>query len=727
MFATAVVSTSTTDPNSGNNADVLSDVTNPTADLSVEASAVAPSVDPGGIATFGFKVTNLGPSVAHGVLLEIPIPSNYEITGVPDSCTVNGTTSIQCGIGFLDVTGGSFSNNSGDLVITGVVQTDSGASLALTGTASMNPSVTDPVTANNSATATSSVDVRADLAVVTGLSQISPVPGLATDLYVSAYNGGPSTASTPVVTITVPAGFTPMTTADSSCVLASTTVMACTLADLIPSATHDIVIRGAFAADATGVQTFATTIASSIFDPELGNNTSTLAPTLRPETDLEISGLQSPTEFVGSGPGAYAFLINNHGPSTAIDMTVTITLDADLTAAASALCSGTTVLTCTVAGPIAPGEISPFAIAVLWTSPPPSPITTASVSSAAFDPDLSNNTVTIEGTTSPALADIAVTAAFPTAEVVPGGSGSAVFNITNNGIAPTTITPVRLTMPEGFTLTDVSSVGACNSTADPASVVCDIGPIQVDESQQLVVTFDVAGGISETPTPTVTAEAIDTMSPDTAAPSVVFDADITNNSASIEYQLLKFADLAITGTEPELFAAGPGIAWHFTVDNLGPSNAESIALHLTVPSGAVFTSASGAYPGHGADSTFSGSITCDATLICDLPMLLTTGESMDVTVILDTTGVAEGAVSLTGEVSSAISDPDLENNTVTLTSGAVVEPVGPVGPIDPGSSGELPYTGNDSTGPLAGGGVALLLSGLMLVGITPRRARGRWI
>jgi LPXTG-motif cell wall-anchored protein len=105
-------------------------------------------------------------------------------------------------------------------------------------------------------------------------------------------------------------------------------------------------------------------------------------------------------------------------------------------------------------------------------------------------------------------------------------------------------------------------------------------------------------------------------------------------------------------------------------------------------------------------------------------MPLTKGESMDVTVILDTTGVAEGAVNLTGDVSSAIGDPDLSNNTITLTSGAVTTPVDPV---DPGASGELPYTGSRSTGPLVGGGVMLLIAGLILVGTTAQRARRRRI
>ena len=720
MYATGVVSTTTTDPNNGNNAEVVSDATSPTADLSVMATAVDDTVDPGGIATFGFLVTNLGPSVAHGVLFEIPIPGNYEVTDVPDICTVNGTISIQCDIGFLDVSSGAFSDNS-QLIITGVVRPDSGTSLALTGTATMNSVATDPVSSNNSATASSVVDVRADLVVVTGLSQSSPVPGLATDLYVSAYNGGPSTATTPVVTVTVPAGFAPMTSDDSACVLTTATVMTCTLADLLPGATHEIEISGAFAAAATGAQTFTTTIASSIFDPVLGNNTSTLTPTLAPLADLEITGYQTPTEFVGAAVGTYTITVVNNGPSTAIDGSVTITLDPDLTSVAGG-CLGFTVVTCLVPWPLAPGASHQFVLQANVAPVPSPPISTvAAVTSATSDPDLSNNTVTIEGSTSPQVTDIEVTAAFPTADVVAGGSGSAVFDVANNGPAPTVTTPVLLTMPTGFTLTDVNGGGACNPTSDPSRAVCDLGPILAGDSVELVATFDVSAGISVSSTPRVSAEVIDSMSPDTDADPVLIDEYPANNEASIDYTLVPFADLAISGTAPELFAAGPGITWLFTVDNLGPSISGSIDLQLTVPPGAVLTDATELYPGHGARPTWGGPVVCDASFICDLVSPLAKGESFDVNFTFDMSGVAEGAVNLTGEVSAAVTDPDLSNNSVTLTSGAVTAPV------DPGTSGELPYTGSDATEPLLAGGFAMLAGGFLLVGIASRRWRHRHI
>ena len=718
MYATGVVSTTTTDPNTGNNAEIVSDATSPTADLSVMATAVDDTVDPGGIATFGFLVTNLGPSVAHGVLFEIPIPSNYEVTDVPDICTVNGTISIQCGIGFLDVSSGAFTDNS-QLIITGVVRPDSGTSLALTGTATMNSVATDPVSSNNSATASSVVDVRADLAVVTGLSQSSPVPGLATDLYVSAYNGGPSTATTPVVTVTVPAGFAPMTSDDSACVLTTATVMSCTLVDLIPGATHDIVISGAFAAAATGAQTFTTTIASSIFDPVLGNNTSTLSPTLAPSADLEISGYQTPSEFAAASIGTYTITVVNNGPSTAVDMIVAFIFHPGLTDVPNG-CVGTLVLNCLVPGPLAPGDSFQLTQSVYVPPVRTPPIRTfASVSSATPDPDLSNNMVMIEASISPEVTDIELTAAFPTSDVVAGGVGTAVYEVANNGPSDTTVTPVLLTMPTGFTLTDVNGGGACNPTADPSEAVCDLGPILAGDSVELVAAFDVSAGISVSSTPRVSAEVIDSMSPDTATPPVLIDTDASNNRASIDYSLLQLADLAISGTEPELFAAGPGITWLFTIDNFGPSISGAIDLQLTVPAGAVLTNATELAPGHGATPTWGGPVTCDASFHCDLVASLLKGESLDITFTFDLSGVAEGAVNLTGEVSSPITDPDLSNNAITLTSGAVRAPV------DPGTSGELPYTGSRATGLLVGGGVLLAGAGLLLLGTSTLAVRKR--
>lgn len=462
VSASAVVSTTTTDPVPGNNNDVVSDATSPTADLAVTATAGAATVDPGGDANFTFSVRNLGPSVAREVVLTIPVPTTLLITGLPDNCTADEDNLVTCDIGLLDVSGGGFTDTSGDLVISGVVDPASGTSLDLTATSTMTPSITDPVPGNNSATASSTVDVRADLAITESLFHDPPVPGLDADLRVTVENIGPAVADTPVITITVPAGFTPITTADPACVITGSVTVTCTLDELVAGTGHSVDIQGRFAPDATGVVTFTAGVTSSTPDPVLSNNTVTRATTLAPEADLEI-----------------------------------------------------------------------------------------------------------------------------------------------------------------------------------------------------------------------------------------------------------------TGTAPELFSVGTGISWSFTVENLGPSSTDGfISFQLTLPPGAVLTSVTELFPGHGAPPTWGGPVSCDATLLCSVGAL-SAGESIDLTVVTDLRGVAPGAVAVTGEVSSAATDPDLSNNTITLVSGAVeppIDPEPPVTPPDPVDPDQLPYTGTDSTAKLLLAGSVLLGAGLLLCG-----------
>jgi LPXTG-motif cell wall-anchored protein len=470
VSASAAVSTTTTDPVPGNNNDVVSDATSPTADLAVTATAGATTVDPGGDAGFTFSVRNLGPSVAREVVLTIPVPTTLLITGLPDNCTADEDNLVTCDIGLLDVSGGGFTDTSGDLVISGVVDPASGTSLDLTATSTMTPSITDPVPGNNSATASSTVDVRADLAITESLSHDPPVPGLDADLRVTVENIGPAVADTPVITISVPTGFTPISTAAPSCVISTPTTLICTLDELVSGTHHTIAVSGRFAQDATGPVTFTAGVTSSTPDPVLSNNTVTRATTLAPEADLEI-----------------------------------------------------------------------------------------------------------------------------------------------------------------------------------------------------------------------------------------------------------------TGTAPELFPVGTDVSWSFTVENLGPSSTDGfISLQLTLPPGAVLTSVTELFPGHGAPPTYGGPVSCDATLLCSVGAL-SAGESIDLTVVTDLRGVAPGAVAVTGEVSSAATDPDLSNNTITLVSGAVeppIDPEPPVTPPDPVDPGQLPYTGTDSTAMLLAG-ATLLGGGLLLCGAVAILGRSR--
>ncbi|MFP5245583.1 MAG: hypothetical protein ACLGH0_02730, partial [Thermoanaerobaculia bacterium] len=100
----ASVTTSTADPNDGNDSDDAPPVTlaAASADLSIEKSTAATTVEQGDILTYTITVTNSGPSTATGVVVTDTLPSGLQlVTATPSQGTCSGTTTITCNLGTL--------------------------------------------------------------------------------------------------------------------------------------------------------------------------------------------------------------------------------------------------------------------------------------------------------------------------------------------------------------------------------------------------------------------------------------------------------------------------------------------------------------------------------------------------------------------------------------------------------------------------------------------------
>jgi uncharacterized repeat protein (TIGR01451 family) len=115
------------------------------------------------------------------------------------------------------------------------------------------------------------------------------------------------------------------------------------------------------------------------------------------------------------------------------------------------------------------------------------------------------------------------------------------------------------------------------------------------------------------------------------------------------------ADLAVTKTANPRAQVGQGLTYTVTVTNNGPSDAPAVELVETLPRGARFISAT---PSQGSCEVGFG-LTC---LLGTVPA----GASATVTVLVVPT--QPGCLTNTARVSSAAFDPDLENNTATLTT-----------------------------------------------------------
>lgn len=137
------------DPVPGNNtASVTTAVVAPSADVAVTKTTSTPNVQPGANAVFTITVTNRGPGTANSVSLTDTLPAG--VTFLPEQSTTGATLD---GSTVRYAPGGLAANASASFTVTGRTS----ASGSLTNRAAVTTTSTDPVSDNNTATATVNV------------------------------------------------------------------------------------------------------------------------------------------------------------------------------------------------------------------------------------------------------------------------------------------------------------------------------------------------------------------------------------------------------------------------------------------------------------------------------------------------------------------------------------------------------------------------------------------
>jgi uncharacterized repeat protein (TIGR01451 family) len=147
---TATVSSSTSDPNTANNgATATTTVNQPAthADLSITKGDAPDPVTAGSNVTYTLTVSNAGPDAAAAVTVSDPLPAGVSFVSASSSVgSCSGTATVSCSLGTL--------NSGASATVTIVVTANSGP---LSNTATVSSSTSDPNTANNGATATTTV------------------------------------------------------------------------------------------------------------------------------------------------------------------------------------------------------------------------------------------------------------------------------------------------------------------------------------------------------------------------------------------------------------------------------------------------------------------------------------------------------------------------------------------------------------------------------------------
>ena len=242
-------------------------------------------------------------------------------------------------------------------------------------------------------------------------------------------------------------------------------------------------------------------------------------------------------------------------------------------------------------------------------------------------------------------ADLSVVKTAQPSPATSGGQLTYTFTTADNGPANAT----------GVTLSDVLPAGETyvSSTTSQGMVTNNNGTLTVSLG-------NLADGATATTTvvvalsPTLTGSLPNTVTVTGNQP----DPNPSNNTLTVTTPIAASADLSLLKTAlAGKVKPGGALTYTLTVSDLGPSNATGVTIADTLPAGFQYSSASG-----DTSAMINGN-----TLTLNVGNLAT-GATTIITVNGTVASTASGSITNTATVSGAQSDPNLANNTSSVTT-----------------------------------------------------------
>jgi len=475
---TATISTTTDENGQTANDTASADVTvTPAADLSVTKTGPT-TANAGNQITWTLHAANNGPSAATNAVLYDLLPAAVDpataaVTGA--TCTLGGASPrlLTCGP-LATVASGA----SATLTITATLLPGTGAQTVSNG-ALVNSDTNDPDPGNNLAIDQTLATPAADLVLTKtapgGVNEQPPPPANVGDVVpfmLTATNNGPSDSPDAIVTDTLPAGLT-FVSSTGNCAPAGQQLTCDRGAPLAPGATWTFNVNalvGPAAAQSTITNT--ATISGPVGDQDPSSNDAAAGVQIAPAVSLDVTKLASSPAPVAGTDVTYTILVSNDGPDTATGVTITDPLPAGLTyvssTAAQGSCTATGALVSCAVGSIPVGG-STLATITAGVGPGTAGSTitntaTASATEHNTSPDLSTASAAIQPTTTQIPATtLTVTKTVNHTRAPFGTSLKYTITINNAGPGPA-VTP---------TLTDMLSARASILSVQTPSGSCD--------------------------------------------------------------------------------------------------------------------------------------------------------------------------------------------------------------------------------------------------------------
>ncbi len=648
----ATVAGSQLDPDTADNTSRVTTTINAAADLRVTKTVNTPTANVNDTLTWTVSVTNDGPSVATGVQLIDDLPAGTTLlTRTASQGTCSSTAAqVICAVGTLAP------GATATATITARVER-AAAESPVNNAARATATQLDPDTANNLATASTTIGPATDLRIGKTASTATANVGQTITYTLTASNDGPSAATGVVVTDTLPSTLLrtgAITASQGTCSQAGQAIT-CNVGGLAAGGSATITLQAVVqpSAAASTVANSAT-IAGGQLDPDPSNNASPAASTtVAAAADLAVDlTVDRATADVGDTL-AYTFTVRNNGPSTATGITYTVPLPATVqpltfTVGAGLSCTPAPgALNCTGGLPSGGTTTGNITVRVLPAASGATIAPNSSVTATTFDPVSANNADGASTTVGPA-ADLQLTKSVDRATANIGDLLTFTLVGTNSGPAAATGVTITDTLPSTLSVvgTPTATQGAC--TVAGQTVTCAPGAVANGGSVTATITARVLAAASAS---TVSNTA--TIDGNEHDPTPANDTSLATSTA-----IGSTADLVVSQVvdQPTVDVGGTA-TYTVTVRNDGPETATAVALTNDLPSGATVLSVTPSQGTCGTGDPFS----------CALGTLAS-GASATVAVNVQITGAAESVFSNQAAATATQFDPNTSNNSATAAT-----------------------------------------------------------
>jgi uncharacterized repeat protein (TIGR01451 family) len=502
LTASASVTGDQPDPITANNSGSGSVTCNDQIDLRVTGVSGSPSNITLGTGNVTYTVTIFNGSTSQGTnpVLTVALPSAS--TYVSSSVTGGGGCSQSAGVVTCNWTTIPSSNN---FTATVVVTPTAGGTL--TTSASVTGDQPDPITANNSGSGSVTCNDQIDLRV-TGVSGSPSNITLGTGnvtYTVTIFNGSTSQGTNPVLTVTLPASSTHVSssvTGGGSCGEAAG-VVTCNWTT-IPSSnnfTATIVVTPT----AGGTLTASASVTGDQPDPITANNSGSGSVTCNDQIDLRVTGVSgSPSNItLGTGNITYTVTIFNGSTSQGTNPVLTVTLPASSTHVSSSVTGGGScgeaagIVTCNWT--TIPSSNNFTATVVVTPTAGGTLTASASVTGDQPDPITANNSGS-GSVNCNAQIDLNLTGLSGAPDPITFGAGNVTFTITlfNGSTSQSTNPALTAMLPSNSNYVSSSATGSGSCSQAAGIVTCNWASIPASNNftTTIVVTPTIPGTLT---------------------------------------------------------------------------------------------------------------------------------------------------------------------------------------------------------------------------------------